>query len=136
MKASLTDPPTNSGNSSDKNLKSTVRQFAVTGTLRSILRIVTSMSLVPRTVPPPSLAPSPIPELEASARVALPELRIPYVAPAVGNDARAVEAMAFGVPKGGTETKAAPVTVLGSAAIAAARSGAEHVGRMLDPPKV
>src|SRR3954468_6125217 len=42
--------------------------------------------------------------------------------------------MAFGVPKGGTETKAAPVTVLG--AIAAARSGAEHVGRMLDPPKV
>jgi hypothetical protein len=77
MKASLNCDPTNSGNSSDRNLKSMVRQFAVAGTFRSILRTVTSKAVLPR---PWSVPPSSAPLLGAlfasSASVASPEVRI------------------------------------------------------------
>src|SRR5262245_26336973 len=57
MNASLKSLPTNSGNSSERKRKSNVRQLRPWGTLRSILRIVTSKSVSPRTLPPPRSAP-------------------------------------------------------------------------------
>src|SRR4051794_11682707 len=79
--ASFTVLPTNSGNSSEKKRKSTERQLALLGTLRSSFRIVTSRSLLPRIAPPPSLAPEFEAVLGSSARVASPVERIPYRLP-------------------------------------------------------
>ena len=56
MNASLNFCPTYSGYSSERKRKSIERQLASAGTFRSIFRIVTSKSLSPRTLPPPSAA--------------------------------------------------------------------------------
>jgi hypothetical protein len=77
MNASFTLFPTNSGNSSDRNRKSTDRQLALLGTLTSILRIVTSRSLFPRTAPPVSFAPLLPVVFGSSAMVASPVVSMP-----------------------------------------------------------
>src|SRR4051812_25892215 len=54
MKASLYCVPTKMGYSSERNLKSNVRQLAVEGTLRSTFSTETSKSVLPRTFGPKS----------------------------------------------------------------------------------
>src|SRR6266508_953471 len=76
MKASLKDVCTNSGYSSERKRKSIERQFGPTGTLRSTLRIVTSKSVSPRTLGPPTSAPLLEDEFGVSASVASPLVRI------------------------------------------------------------
>ncbi len=122
MNESLTELPTYSGNSSEKNLKSNARQLLPAGTLTPIFRIVTSKSLVPRTFEPPSLAPLLPLSFGWSASVASPEVRIPNDEPAVGNPASGAFSTPFGVPAGGTASNAVPAELswAGSAAIACA----------------
>src|SRR4051812_9185808 len=77
MKASLYWLPTYSEYSSERNRKSTpVRQLTYEGRLTSTLRMVTSKSVLPRTVGPLRSAPV-LPEVfGCSAKPALPLLRI------------------------------------------------------------
>ena len=75
--ASFTDLPTNSGNSSEKNRKSTDRQFLPLGTVKSTFRIVTSRSVPPRTAAPPSDPPALGVTFGSSASVASPLVRMP-----------------------------------------------------------
>ena len=77
MKPSLNELPTYSGNSSERNRKSSERQFAPAGTVRSI-RSVTRSSKLPPCVPPPPPLPWLVPllSLGSSANRVLPELRI------------------------------------------------------------
>ncbi len=125
--------PTHSGNSSDRKRKSSVRQLAPTGTSRSMRRIVTSRSVSPRTVPPPSFAP----ELPAARLELIGERgvagREDRVRRAVGREARQRRArVGDGVRRAVRRRRAfsndAPVTKPWSVAIAAARSPAVAVG--------
>jgi hypothetical protein len=128
--ASLTDFPTNSGNSSERKRKSTDTQFAFPGTVRSTFRIVTSRSELPRTAPPPSFAPLLPVEFGVAASVASPVVSMPKLPPVSGKDVSGVSETAVGLPVGGIVTKLAPVTFgpSGPSAIALAMSPAERVG--------
>jgi hypothetical protein len=85
MKASLNCRPTNSGNSSERNLKSKPTQFAPAGAVKSILRIVTSRSLPPAVRGPPARETPESPLVFGSpARLALPVVSIAKLDPSVG----------------------------------------------------
>ena len=131
MNASLNWVPTNSGNSSEKNLKSTVRQFDAAGTSRLIARTVTSKSVSPREcgpskrLPPLKSNPESPAMLASSANCALPVVRIANVDPLVGKPPSGAFATALGVTPGGAGlSKLAPVTRAGFADSAAASDAA------------
>src|SRR5438552_7342910 len=103
--------------------KSRRRQLAPVGTVRSIFRIETSKSLLPRTFGPESSVPDPPSLLGSSASAASPLVMIPKVVPFVGIGPSAVD-VPFGRFNGGTATNDAPVTAAGLAIIAAASAAA------------
>src|SRR5438067_9548110 len=120
MNASLYCWFRNSGYSSERKRKLKLTQLAPFGTLRSILRMLTSKSVSPRTLPPPSSAPEFGERFAVFARFTSPVVMIPNVEPFVGNELKLVLATPLGLPLGGIATNEAPVTIPGAAAIALA----------------
>src|SRR3989442_1167485 len=115
MKASLKDVFTKPGYSSERNLKSKVRQLAPGWAARSTFSTVTSKSVLPRTLPPPR---SVLAKAEVSGtEFTLPVVRMPKLEPWVGNSPVGVVDVPSGVP-GATARNDAPVTVVDGAAIA------------------
>jgi hypothetical protein len=81
--------------------------LAVDGTLRSILRMLTSMSVFPRTLPPPSFVLANVAGLPTTPT--FPLVSTPTDDPSVGKPVSAVVETPFGVPPGWA-TNDAPVT--------------------------
>ncbi len=96
MNASFTEPPTKFGYSSERNLKSKVRQFAPVGTKMSVFMMETSMSVSPRTGAPPLLVLANVPGL--GTLFTSPLVRMPNVEPLVGKPASGLSDVPFGVP--------------------------------------
>src|SRR4051812_45769462 len=94
--ASFTELPTKFGNSSERNLKSNVRQFAPPGAVKSVFRIDTSMSVSPRPGAPPLPVLANVPGLGTAET--LPLVRIPNVPPSVGKSASGLSDVPFGFP--------------------------------------
>ncbi len=122
--ASFTPWFTYSGNSSDANLKSKVRQFAAAGTFRFTRRMLTSKSVFPRTLSPWSSRPSSPKLLGSSASATLPVVRIPNVEPFVGNDPKGALAVPLGAPAGGRAANEEDTSVGALATMAWAMGGA------------
>ena len=121
MKASLKDVFTKPGYSSERNLKSKVRQLAPGWAARSIFSTVTSKSVLPRTLPPPRLV---LAKVEGSGtEFTSPVVRMPKLEPWVGNSPIGVVDVPSGVP-GGTARNDAPAMVVDRAAIAWASASA------------
>src|SRR5680860_1464623 len=110
MKASLYSEPTNSGNSSERNLKRKERQLAPLGTLTRIRQMVTS--LAPRVLAPPSAHPVDPELFLRSAKWAQPVERIAKDPPLRGNPAMLLVVVATGRPPGGTVTNLARTSFL------------------------
>src|SRR2546427_6594549 len=115
MKASLKDVFTNPGYSSERNLKSKVRQLAPGWTLRSTFSTVTSKSVSPRTLPPPRLVLAKVEVFGTDST--LPVVRMPKLEPLVGNSPSGMVDVPSGVPAGAARNDA-PVTVVDGAAVA------------------
>src|SRR5680860_1196893 len=110
MKASLYSEPTNSGNSSERNLKRKERQLAPLGTLTRIRQMVTS--LAPRVLAPPSAHPVDPELFLRSAKCAQPVERIAKDPTLRGHPAMLLVVVATGRPPGGTVTNLARTSFL------------------------